>query len=670
MANIRYTLVLGAVSFSLMGQPALKPGFDVNSIDKSVAPCNDFFQYACGNWLKVNPIPADQSRWDRFTVLRERNLTILKDILETSEAKKTRTPVEQKIGDYYEACMDEAGVEAKGIKPLKPELDRIAAISSKAALVDEVSRLHKSGVSSMFRFGSGQDYKKSTDVIAQADQGGLSLPDRDYYLKTDPKSGELRDKYVEHVQKMFQLLGDPENKAAAKAKAVLNIETELAKGSLDRVSRRDPNKNYHKMTTAQLAELAPSFDWNKYLVERGIPQVKSLNVGVPDFFKRLNETLDKTSLDDWKTYLTWHYVHSVAEDLPKAFVQENFNFFSHTLAGVQEMRPRWKRCVSSVDSDLPEALGQKYVELTFGREGKDRTLKMVGEIEAAMQKDINALTWMTPATKKRALEKLHMVANKIGYPDKWKDYSAVDIQKSDLLGNDLRSNAFNVQYQLAKIGKPVDNKEWFMSPPTVNAYYNPPQNNINFPAGILQPPFFDAKLDDAVNYGAVGAVVGHELTHGFDDQGRQFDGNGNLEDWWTPEDAAEFKRRAECIDKEYSEFVATDDVHLNGKLTLGENAADNGGLHLAYMALMDDLAGKTQPKIDGYTPEQRFFLGWAQIWCSKATPERLRMNAQNDPHSPGKYRTNGTVSNSPEFQKAFSCKAGDPMVRADACRVW
>jgi putative endopeptidase len=647
------------------------PGFSVANIDKTADPCVDFYQYACGTWMAKNPIPPDQSIWGQSSLLLEHNRAVLQNILEKAAVNKpSRTVVEQQIGDFYASCMDETAINKLGAQPLKPDLDRIAAIASKSGMLPELIRLHLEGVPVFFNFYSAPDAKDASVNLAQADQGGLGLPDRDYYLKEDAKSVEIRKEYVAHVAKMFELLGEPAAKAAADADAVMKIETALAKGALDRVSRRDPDKTYHKLSVHELVSMSPGIDWPKYFAGVGAPAITDLNVAEPNFFRTLESVMVQTSLDDLKTYLRWHLVHSEATLLSKPFDDENFHFFRQILTGAKEQQARWKRCVTAVDNDLGFALGEKYVEETFGPEGKARTLKMVQEIEKALQTDVGTLTWMTPATKEQALVKLRAVANKIGYPDKWRDYSSVKVVRGDAVGNDERATEFEVHRIMARIGHPVDHSEWLMTPPTVNAYYNPTENNINFPAGILQPPFWDKKLDDAPNYGGVGAVVGHELTHGFDDQGRKFDPQGNLRDWWTAEDAKEFEKRAECFVKEYSSFIATGDVHLNGKLTLGENSADNGGLRLAFMALMESLKGKHPAKIDGYTPEQRFFLGWGQVWCQNVRPEVARMRAQIDPHSPGKDRVNGVVSNMPEFREAFACKVGQPMVREPACRVW
>jgi endothelin-converting enzyme/putative endopeptidase len=645
-------------------------GFDVKSIDKAADPCQDFFQYACGNWVTHNPIPADQSRWGRFSQLKERNQIVLRDVLEASaKPDPTRDSVTHQIGDYYAACMDEKGIGARGLAPLQPELDRIRKLSDKAQLAQEIAHLHRIGIGGLFEFGSGQDFKDSSAVVAQLDQGGLGMPERDYYLKTDARSVELRQKYVAHVQRMFVLAGESAETAAAHAATVMRVETELAKASLDIVSRRDPEKIYHPMKNEDLAALSPAFQWAQYFTGTRTPAFQTVVVAWPDFFKGLNSQIQNTPLEDWKVYLTWHALHSEAALLPDAFVRESFDFFGKTLTGATEMRPRWKRCVDLTDGQLGEALGKKYVEKTFGAEGKERTLKMVHALEKSLGEDIEKLPWMSPATKKEALVKLKAITNKIGYPDQWRDYSSVAIRPDDAIGNGFRADEFEFQRQLDKIGKPVDRLEWGMTPPTVNAYYDPQMNNINFPAGILQPPFFDPAMDDAVNFGGIGMVIGHELTHGFDDQGRQFDPQGNLHDWWTPADGKEFERRAACVDDEYSSFTVTPGLHINGKLTLGENTADNGGARVALMALLNTI-GKDTGKIDGYTPQQRFFLGFGQIWCSNNREEATRLQVQTDPHSPPKFRVNGVVRNMPEFQKAFSCKAAQPMTQANACRVW
>ena len=666
---MRAILLFPLLAMSALAQQG--PGFSTSNMDMTANPCLDFYQYACGTWMANNPIPPDQSRWGTFDALADRNRAILHGILEKAsvDAPK-RSAVEQKIGDFYASCMDESAIDQLGTKPLEPELKRIDAMKSKDQIADELVQLQPLGVAAFFNFSSTPDAKNSTQMIADADQGGLGLPDRDYYLKEDPKSVKLRGEYLAHVQKMLELAGESPAQAAADSQAVLRIETELAKGSLDRVARRDPNRTYHKMSVKDLEALAPSIDWPKYFAGLGMPSFVDLNVSVPDFFKALDAVLKDTSVADLKAYLRWHVLHAEAPLLAKPFLDANFEFFGKTLTGATELKPRWKRCVEATDDDLGFALGQKYVEQNFPPEAKARVLSMVHEIETMLGQDIQSLDWMTPATKQQALVKLQAVTNKIGYPDKWRDYSSVKIVRGEAVGNDERATEFEVHRVLNKIGTPVDPDEWNMTPPTVNAYYSPLHNNINFPAGILQPPFFDNRMDAAVNYGAIGSVMGHELTHGFDDQGRQFDGQGNLRNWWTPEDAAEFEKRADCFIKEYSAFTPVDDVHLNGKLTLGENTADNGGVHLSFMALMKSLDGKPQPKIDGFTPQQRFFLGYAQVWCQNVRPEAARMRAQIDPHSPGRDRVNGVLGNMPEFGEAFACRAGQPMIHAPACRVW
>jgi putative endopeptidase len=648
----------------------LTPGFDPNDMDRTANPCQDFYQFACGGWRSRNPVPADRARYGRFDELMERNQATLRDILDKAAAGARKDPIDQRLADHYASCMDEKAVEAKGLAPLKPVLDRIAALKSKEELAAEVARLHADGVRVLFGFGSQPDFKNASVTIAAVDQGGLGLPDRDYYLKDEARFADVRKQYEPHVQKMFELAGDAPEAAAAAARTVLTIETALAKESLDRVRRRDPANRYHKQSREELAALAPGFDWNRYFTDTRAPGFAALNVGWPEFFKGLDAQLQAADLPAWKTYLRWHVLRSGAPLLPAAFVQESFNFYGKTLTGAKELRPRWKRCVEIVDDDLGEALGQRYVEATFGAEGKQRMAVMVAALEKALERDIKDLPWMTEATKAQAQKKLDAITNKVGYPEKWRDYTGLTIARADLLGNARRAGAFEFRRELDKIGKPVDKSEWGMTPPTVNAYYSPLQNNINFPAGILQPPFFDRAMDDAVNFGGIGAVIGHELTHGFDDSGRKFAPNGDLSDWWTEEDGREFEKRASCFVDQYGGYTAVGDVKLNGKLTLGENSADNGGLRIAHMALMDTLAGKNPPLRDGFSPEQRLFLGWGQIWCQNETPESSRLRAQTDPHSPGRYRVIGTVSNMPEFQKAFACPAGSPMVRETPCRVW
>ena len=649
--------------------PTHIPALDVTAMDRSIDPCVNFFAYSCGGWIKNNPIPPDQSSWDLYSKMEDENKEKLRGILEAASTPDPgRTAVNQKIGDYYAACMDEKAIEDKGIEPLKPGLDRIAKIGSKAELADVASAMATDNV--LFRFESIQDFRDASQVVANADQGGLGLPDRDYYLKTDAKSEELRKAYVAHVQKMFELLGDPSGTAAAEAQTVMRIETDLAKGSLTRVERRDPKNLDHKLSSEELQKISPEFQWQVYFTKVGLPSISSLNVAVPNFFKALNEEIGKDSVDDWKTYLRWHLVHANARHLSSAIFNENFAFYGKTLQGNERPKPRWKRCTEDIDDYLGEALGQAYVEKYFPPKAKEQALTVVNEIRAAMEQDINTLTWMSPATKQQALAKLHAMANKIGYPNKWRDYSKLEIVRGDDLGNVERSRQFEFDRQLAKIGKPVDKGEWDMTPPTVNAYYNPQMNDINFPAGVLQPPAFDPDSDAAPNYGDTGGTVGHELTHGFDDEGRQFDAQGNLRDWWTPEDGKQFEKRASCISDQYSKYVIIDDIKINGKLTLGEDVADLGGLMLAYMAWKEDTKNQKLDPIDGLTPEQRFFVGYGQSWCGHVRDESKRLRATIDPHSPEKYRTNGVVSNMPQFQEAFHCKVGQPMVNANRCRVW
>ncbi len=649
-------------------------GFSLDNIDKTADPCVSFYQYSCGNWLKKAEIPADQTSWGSFTDLRERNTAIMRGILEkVSSDDPSRNSIDQKIGDFYGSCMDEKAVNAKGIDPLKPELDRIAAVKDKPALITAIAHDHLLGANSFFDFGSSADLHNANMAIANLDQNGLSLPDRDYYIKDTPKMVEMRKHLVEYVTQVFTLAGQSPQQAADSAHIVLRIETALANAEMDRTLRRDPKNIDHKMDRNQAIALVPNLYLTQYFEDVGSPSFSSLNVRNPEFFQKLNGILDSESLEALKVYATWHVLSLSAPWLSDPYVQANFQF-RHNLTGQAEIQPRWKRCVIATDNALGEALGQRYVELTFGADGKQRMLKMVLALEQALGEDIDGLEWMSPETKKQAHLKLAAIDNKIGYPDKWRDYSKLTIARGDLMGNYLRANEFESKRNVNKIEKPVDRSEWRMTPPTVNAYYNPSLNEIVFPAGILQPPFFDKQMDDAINFGGIGVVIGHELTHGFDDQGRKYDPQGNLRDWWTAQDATEFEKRASCVANEYSNFVAVDDLKLNGKLTLGENTADNGGARIAFMALHNEIAkdptGKVAQKIDGYTPDQRLFLGFGRVWCEKRRPEFQRMLVVSDPHSPGRYRIEGTVQNMPEFEQAWSCKAGQPMVSANACRVW
>ena len=651
------------------GQPPPIP--NPASVDKSVDPCVDFYQYACGNWLATNTIPADRGSWGTGEMLVEKNGLVLRDILEhAADTSAPRSTIEQKIGDYYFACMDEKRVSARGYEPIKPELARIDALADKRAIFDEAPRLHRQGNDVFFEFGSETDPKDADRSIGAVNQGGLGLPDRDFYLKDDERAVQIRKAYVEHVQQMFQLIGESPEVAASDAKAVLAFETLLAQHSLDRVSRRDPDKIHHSLSVAELEKLSPLISWPAFFAAAGAPKMESLDVDYPEFFSGLNSAVGATNVADLKAYLRWHLVHNEAPFLSQPFVDENFAFYSHTLSGVRELRARWKRCVESVDASLGDALGQKYVDVTFGAEGKQRTLNMVHAIEREMNKNLTGLDWMTPETKKEAFAKLEAITNRIGYPDKWRDYAGVRIVRDDFAGNWQRATEFEVQHDLHKIGQPVDLAEWPFSTPTVNAGYEPTENSINFPAGILQSPLYSNTSDDSANFGAGGAIIGHELTHGFDDEGRKFDPHGNLRDWWSKADADEFQKRAKCLIDEYSKFEPIPGVHVNGELTLGENIADLGGLRLAFYALMDTLKGKGTATVNGYTPEQRFFLSYGQAWCQLQRPQMTSMMVRTDPHAPPRFRTDGVVENMPEFQKAFSCSLGKPMVAAPACRIW
>jgi endothelin-converting enzyme/putative endopeptidase len=650
------------------------PSLDITSMDRSVDPCVDFYKYSCGGWQKRNPIPADQTSWSVYGKLYQDNLQFLRGILEETAKAQQRDAVTQKIGDYYTACMDESAINRLGFQPIQPELNAIAELKSVHEVGPLAGRLlvEASPSATMFGASSIQDPDSSEQQIAGINQGGLGLPDRDYYTKDDPKSKETRERYLQHVQKIFELLGDAPTAAQAEAQDIMHMETGLAQASLTRVERRDPYKRKNKMKVADLEALAPNFDWAGFFKATNAPSFEILNVTTPTFFKALNAELGSESLDKWKNYLRFHVANSYAPYLSQPFVDENFAFYRQYLRGAKEQQPRWKRCVQYVDGDLGEALGQAYVRKAFSPELKASTLDMVRRIEDAMAQRIQQLDWMSPETKQQALLKLHSMRNKIGYPDKWRDYSSVKITSMDFLSNVRNASIFEAHRRFNKIGQPVDHNEWGMTPPTVNAYYNPPMNDINFPAGVLQPPLYDAKMDDAPNYGDTGGTIGHELTHGFDDEGRKYDAHGNLRDWWTKEDAVKFEARTQCIEDQYAKYVVVDDVHINSKLTLGEDVADLGGEILGYMAWKDATKGKDLKPIDDLRPDQRFFVGFAQWACENDRPEDARLRAMTDPHSPAEYRINGVVVNMPEFGQAFSCKAGQPMVKpADqVCRVW
>jgi endothelin-converting enzyme/putative endopeptidase len=663
-----------ALSAQDNGEAGRKPAdvrFSPDMLVRSIDPCTDFYAFACSRWQAQNPVPPDHVVWGRLNELQQRGEYIVRDILEQAAVdRRGRTPNEQKIGDYFASCMDDAAIERAGTRPLEPDFQRIASLRSKDALPAEIARLHRQGYKTLFSFGSASDVHDARQMIAEVDQGGLGLRDREHYFKDDARSVELRGKYVAHVQKMFELLGDAPEKAAVEARVVMAIETALARNALDETARRDPQRIYHRTSRQQLAAPGRGFDWNGYFGRVGAPRFDSLNVVAPDYVADMHRLIEATPLDDWKTYLRWSVVHSAAPFLASAFVNEDFSFFFGALWGAKELLPRWKRCVGYASEDLGEAIGQSYVRHTFGEEDKARVLAIVAALERALAEDVKGLSWMGEETKKAALVKLQAISNRIGYPDRWRDYSGLAIVRGDAMGNVRRARLWDLERRIDKIGKTLDKGDWPFPPMTMNAMYDSRQNAITFPAGILQPPLYDNQAHDALNFGGIGAAIGHELTHGFDDQGSQFDADGNLRDWWTADDKKRFEERTRCIEDQYGGYVAIDTLKLNGKLTLGENMADNGGLRIAYMAMLEMFAGKEPAPVDGLNARQLFFLGWANLWCENRTDAIMRLAVAIDPHSPARYRVNGTVSNMPEFREAYKCRRTAPMVNRNACRVW
>lgn len=649
--------------------------FDPSLVDPSVNPCENFYKFSCNGWFKRNPLPPDQAAYGRFTELFELNRVHLREILEeASKPEANRTPNEQKIGDEYASCMNTAAIDKLGLTPIQPELDRIAALRRPDELPVLLAHLHTIGVNAFFDFSANQDFAHADQMISFYNAGGLGLPERDYYFRSDAKSAEQRKQYVDHIRKMFVLAGEPVAQAARDADVVMAIETRLAKASLTITEQRDPQNLNHPTDVSTLSKSLTQFKLADYVEAAHVPASGRVNESEPKFMAEFNTLLAGTPIEEIQAYLRWHLLHAYAgTSMPEAFETESWNFYAHILNGAEKQQERWKRCTSRVDHEMGEALGQVYVAKYFPPEEKQQALEMTLAIEQAMSNDIDSLDWMSPATKKAAREKLKTVMNKIGYPEKWRDYSKLVIVRGDALGNLERARQFKFNRELAKIGKPVDKTEWGMSPPTVNAYYDPQQNNVNFPAGYFQPPFFSGKEDDAANYGDMGSTIGHELTHGFDDEGRQFDKEGNLKDWWTKDDEAKFNQKAQCMVDQYDAIEAVPGVHLNGKLTLGENLADLGGLWLAWLAWQDKAQAAhldMNAKTDGYTPEQRFWIAYAQQWCTQTRPEQLRSQAQTDPHAPDEYRTNSVLQDLPQFAKSFNCKSGDKMVSAKPCRIW
>ncbi|MEP7211784.1 MAG: M13 family metallopeptidase [Acidobacteriota bacterium] len=675
MRNKSFLLVTAvAVMISVCGGVAFaqSKGFDSSRMDKTADACTDFFQYANGTWLKNTEVPASESRWGSFNILANNNNAILQNVLEQAAKKKAAAGSDtQLIGDFYASCMDVARIEKAGAKPLGKYFKQIAAVKTVDDLERQIAAMHNSGIPAVFGFGAGPDLKNSNSVIANAGQGGLTLPNRDFYTNDDAKSVETRAKFVEYMTNMFKLVGDRPDVAAANAATVLAIQTRLAKASLTPVERRNPDNNYNKIPFASIQELTPNFSWTSYVAARNVPAFTEVNIAPPKFFTEVNAMLKDVSVNDWKTYLRWMTLNSAAPSLSKKFVDENFAFFGKYLRGQKEQQPRWKVCVQNTDGTLGEALGMEFAKTAFTPAAKARMNELIDNLQAALKDRIGGLEWMSPETKAQAVAKLATFKRKIGYPDQLRGYKGLAIARNSYIDNIRAVNQFQIHRNFEDLGKPRDKTRWGMSPPTVNASYSPVNNDITFPAGILQPPFFNFEADDAINYGAIGGVIGHEITHGFDDQGSRYDADGNLKVWWTDSDRKNFDERTSCVVKQFDSYEVQPGVFMNGKLTLGENIGDFAGLTVAYDAYMRSLAGKPRPaNIDGFTPEQRFFLGWAQVWAAKSTPEAEVQQVKTDPHALPRWRVNGPFSNMPQFAKAFGCKAGQPMVRPERCQIW
>ncbi len=670
--SLRFTIALTVILSVCSLVMAQTPAFDITRIDNSADACTDFFQYANGNWVKNTQIPAAYSRWGTFNILSDNNNNALKAILDADmKAKASAGSDQQLIGDFYASCMDEAAIEKAGATPLDSYFKDIDKIKDTKDLQRQIAMMHNAGMPVLFGFGAGADAKNSSINIANSSQGGLSLPNRDFYTKDDAKSAETRAKFVEYMTNMFKLLGDDADTAAKNAKTVMAIQTRLAEASKAPVELRDPQKRYNKRTLAQLKEMTPNFSWTDYMMARNVPSVTEINVGQPDFFAEVNKMLVDVSISDWKTYLRWMTINSAAPSLSKAFVDENFNFYSKYLTGTKEQQPRWKRCVAATDRAVGEALGAEFVKKNFTPAAQKRVGELIDNLFAAYRERLANLEWMSPETREKALAKLNTYQRKIGFNTNPRGYAGLKLDRKSYFQNTRSVAQFEINRNIKDVGQKVDKTRWGMTPPTVNAYYNPSYNEIVFPAGILQPPFFNADADDPINYGAIGAVIGHEITHGFDDSGSQYDAEGNLKSWWTPEDRKKFNERADCVADQFSGYQIQDGLNINGRLTLGENIADLGGLTMAFNAYQKSLEGKPKPKnIDGFTPEQRFFLGYAQVWATKSTQEFERQQVLTDSHSNARYRVNGPLSNLPQFAEAFSCKQGDKMVRTDFCKIW